>query len=193
MENEERWVEQLKLGDIQAFQKLYEKYHAKVYTTAFGMLGNEADAEDAVQEIFMKIYHKVATFDSRSNIGTWLYRIAVNFCIDLKRRSTVSRSKSLSVEETLLNNLHDSRVEPEKTVISSEVQQLVRKAITHLSPKLRSVIVLRDLQGMTHMEIAEILGCSKGTVSSRLNRGRRKLRALIILAGLDDTYRSELT
>jgi len=156
------------------------------------MLGNAEDAEDAVQEVFMKIYSKVSSFDGRSKIGTWLYRIAVNVCIDHVRRIKVRRFNTLSVEEGSFNKLPEKGNEVERSVTSDEVNTITRNAITRLSPKLRTVVVLRDLQGFPHAKIADILGCSKGTVSSRLNRGRLKLRALLKAQGLDKTYLSEI-
>ncbi len=189
---ENRWVNELKKGEKEAFRKLYENYHQKIYSTAITMLGNAEDAEDAVQEIFMKIYRKVSNFNGKSKIGTWLYRIAVNVCIDHVRRGKAQRSKSFSVEEESLINLRENSEEVERSAILSEVNRLPKKAIAQLSPKLRAVVVLRDLQGMAHSEIADILGCSKGTVSSRLNRGRLKLRALLRSQGLDETYLLEI-
>ena len=186
------WLDELKRGEKAAFRKLFEEYHQKVYSTAITMLGNAEDAEDAVQEVFMKIYRKISSFDSKAKIGTWLYRIAVNVCIDHLRRNKVQRFKSLSVEEGSLVNLHENGNEVEKSVTSSEVNKITRKAITLLSPKLRSVVVLRDLQGLSHSEIADVLGCSKGTVSSRLNRGRLKLRTLLRSQGFDKAYLSEI-
>lgn len=189
--DEKLWLDELKNGEKEAFRKLYDDYHQKVYGTAITMLGNAEDAEDAVQEVFMKIYRKVSSFDGRSKISTWLYRIAVNICIDHVRRNK-RRLNTLTVEEGSLNKLPENGNEVEKSVTSGEVNTITRNAITQLSPKLRTVVVLRDLQGFAHAEIADILGCSKGTVSSRLNRGRLKLRALLKAQGLDKTYLSEI-
>ena len=190
--DEKLWLDELKKGEKKAFRKLYDDYHQKVYSTAITMLGNAEDAEDVVQEVFMKIYRKVSNFDGRSKIGTWIYRIAVNVCIDHVRRNKVQRTKTLSVEEELLINLQEKGNEVEKSVTSAEVNKITRNAITRLSPKLRTVVVLRDLQGLAHAEIADILGCSKGTVSSRLNRGRLKLRSLLKSQGLNKNYLSEI-
>ena len=189
---EKLWVSELKRGEKAAFQKLYEEYHQKIYGTAITMLGNAEDAEDAVQEVFMKIYRKVSYFNSKSKIGTWLYRIAVNVCIDHVRRNKVRRAKSVSLKESSLISLTENGEKADSSVASGEVNRITKIAITQLSPKLRTVVVLRDLQGLTHSEIADILGCSKGTVSSRLNRGRLKLRDLLISQGLDETYFSEI-
>ncbi len=190
--DEKLWLDELKNGEKEAFRKLYDDYHQKVYSTAITMLGNAEDAEDAVQEVFMKIYRKVSSFDGRSKIGTWLYRIAVNVCIDHVRRNKIQRFKTVSVEAETLVNLHERGNEVEKSITSGEVNKITRNAITRLSPKLRTVVVLRDLQGLAHAEIADILGRSKGTVSSRLNRGRLKLRSLLNFQGLDKSYLSEI-
>jgi len=190
--DEKLWLDELKKGEKKAFRKLYDDYYQKVYGTAVTMLGNAEDAEDAVQEVFMKIYRKVSSFNGRSKFSTWLYRIAVNVCIDNVRRNKLRRFSTSSVEEGSLNELHDNGNEVERSVTSGEVNKITRKAITKLSPKLRTVVVLRDLQGFAHAEIADILGCSKGTVSSRLNRGRLKLRALLKAQGLDKTFLSEI-
>ena len=189
---EKLWVSELKRGEKAAFRKLYEEYHQKIYGTAITMLGNAEDAEDAVQEVFMKIYRKVSNFNGRSKIGTWLYRIAVNVCIDHVRRNKVRRAKSVSLEESSLISLTENGEKADSSVTSGEVNRITKITITQLSPKLRTVVVLRDLQGLTHSKIADILGCSKGTVSSRLNRGRLKLRDLLISQGLDKTYFSEI-
>ena len=107
----------------------------------------------------MKVYRKVSNFSGKSKISTWLYRIAVNVCIDHTRRGKSRRSKSLSVDENSLTNYIDDSVKTDRSVIQSEVNRLTKKAISQLSPKLRTVVVLRDLQGMAHSEIADILGC----------------------------------
>ena len=190
--DEKLWLDGLKKGEKKAFRKLYDDYYQKVYGTAVTMLGNAEDAEDAVQEVFMKIYRKVSSFNGRSKFSTWLYRIAVNVCIDNVRRNKLRRFSTSIVEEGSLNELHENSNEVERSVTSGEVNKITRKAITKLSPKLRTVVVLRDLQGFAHAEIADILGCSKGTVSSRLNRGRLKLRAILKAQGLDKTFLSEI-
>jgi len=189
---EKLWVDKLKRGEKAAFRRLYEEYHQKVYSTAITMLGNTEDAEDAVQEVFMKIYRKISYFKGKSKIGTWLYRIAVNVCIDHVRRNKVRRAKSVSLEESSLISLTENGEKADSSVASGELNRITKIAIMQLSPKLRTVVVLRELQELTHSEIAGILGCSKGTVSSRLTRGRLKLRDILSSQGFDETYFSEI-
>ena len=185
MTTDEQLVVESLAGSTLAFAELVERYQERLLRYLLTRATNRADAEDAVQEVFMKIYRKVSSFDGRSKIGTWLYRIAVNVCIDHVRRNKIQRFKTVSVEEESLVNLHERGNEVEKSITLGEVNKITRNAITRLSPKLRTVVVLRDLQGLAHAEIADILGCSKGTVSSRLNRGRLKLRSLLKFQGLE--------
>lgn len=182
--SDEALVRRCQHGEWEAFDLLMQRHETKVYNIAYRMLGHPDDASDAVQEVFIRIYHALPKFRGECAFSTWLYRIAVNVCLDAVRR----RARQPSVHESALvddedeeadfmDNVPDAHSDPEKVVMQKELQRLVHEAIQTLSEPQRAVIVLYDLEGFTYEEIAEILHTSIGTVKSRLNRARLALKA----------------
>jgi len=176
-----RLVEQAQQGDAKAFTALAEKYKNGVYNYIVRMLHDRTEAEDIAQETFVRAYQALPEFRGAASFHTWLYRIASNLAIDAARRR--SRRTSISLDEPVTTDegevsrqLPDERPGPFEELQSAQTQQAVREAIAELSPKLRSVIVLYDLQGLSYQEIGDILGCPLGTVKSRLFNARNQLQ-----------------
>lgn len=164
------------------FRQLYDRFRDRVYNVCFRITGNASDALDASQETFGILFRKIAEFRYQSKFSSWVYRIAVNASIDLKRRSSARRLTSLESLEDLDSRrsggaeMRDGSVEmPMASASRAELEREIQRAITRLSPKLRTVTVLRYIENQSYEEIAETLGISLGTVKSRLARAHEAL------------------
>ena len=166
-----RVIEACRQGDRAAFQLLFETYKDKVFSIAVYSSGDRSLAEDVTQQIFLKLFTAIRQFRGDSEFTTWLYRLVVNACLDERRR----RRKLLPLGETVaVGNPSDKRPQ-EKQYARLEVAEAVRAAIGELKPKFRLPILLKYIEGLSYEEIASVMGCSKGTVASRLNRGHSQL------------------
>ncbi len=180
-DNETKLVERAQDGDRQAFQKLVEKYQRKVYGVCIGMLKDEADSKDVSQEVFIKVYRYIDNFNFESSFYTWLYRITVNKCIDFIRKQ--KRKKEVDYDDEILRDgdvegdehILPSRlgIDPDKAYGRKELRANMLKALETLSEKHRTILVLREVEGLSYLEMAEVLDVSKGTVMSRLYHARR--------------------
>jgi len=163
--------------DDTVFEEIVLKYQDRIYNLCLHMLGNAHDAEDAAQDSFIKAYRNLEKFQSGSTLYTWLYRIAVNTCIDYRRRpffESIFRSSGTG-EEVIIDYPSDSP-SPEKVCESRQNRDALKKALGELSPKLRAVIILKELEGLSYEEIADTLDVSTGTVKSRISRARDELK-----------------
>lgn len=165
-----------------AFRELYELYKDRVYNVCYRITGNPTDALDASQETFGILFRKVHVFRFESRFSSWVYRIAVNAAIDLKRRASSRRPASLDSlragesEDDHGLELSDERSEaPQAAASRRELLDEIQLAITRLSPKMRAITVLRYLEALSYEEISESLGVSLGTVKSRLSRAHDAL------------------
>jgi len=147
----------------QEFATIYEANKARVYSTALRMLSNSADAEDVVQEVFIKAYNKLHTFEGRSQLSTWLYRITVNRCLDLLRKR--KRTQTEPLEEAT-----------GAVARQSNLKQLIESFIPSLPTGYRTVFVLHDIQGLKHHEIAKLLHVTEGACKSQLHKARLMMR-----------------
>jgi len=166
-------------GDGSAFEELFITYQSKVFNTAYRMLGNYEDARDMAQDVFIRAHKSLRRFRGDSRFYTWLYRITVNSCINkLKsQKTTVSFSDcDESWERTKSPLSWSPNRGPIKRLEEKELQRHVQNGINSLPGRYRSVIVLRDIQGLRYQEIAEVLGCSLEAVRSSLYRARQELR-----------------
>jgi RNA polymerase sigma-70 factor (ECF subfamily) len=154
---------------------LYEQYAGRIHTLAYYTLGSRTAAEDAVQTIFLKAFRSLARFRGEAATGTWLWRIAVNHCNDELRRR--KRTEEVPIDAIL--GAADESASPEQQHAIKQVDQIVARALLELSPKLRTVVVLRYIEELPYEEIAVALGCSIGTVSSRLARALAKLERVL--------------
>jgi RNA polymerase sigma-70 factor, ECF subfamily len=159
-------------GDRAAFQLLFETYKDKVFSIAvYSTGGDRALAEDVTQQIFLKLFTAIQQFRGDSEFTTWLYRLVVNACLDEKRRGR----RLLPWGETVDLKKAGERKPQEKQYARREVAEAVQHAINELKPKFRLPILLKYIEGLSYEEIASVMGCSKGTVASRLNRGHSQL------------------
>ena len=171
--DERAFVDAARRGDRGAFKVLYDRYRDRVYNLVFYSLGEELWAEDVLQIIFLKIYRGLPGFRSEAALSTWIYRIAVNECQNqLQRRGArhVPLDAILGSEEEF-----DQSDLPDARQHERERDQILRDAVMDLSPKLRSVVVLKYVEGLAYDEIARVLECAPGTVASRLNRALAEL------------------
>jgi len=156
-------------------RELYDAYAARIHTLAQYTLGSRSAADDAVQTIFLKAFQGLSNFRGQAALGTWLWRIAVNHCSDELRR----RRRSEEVPLDAILGWADHAPSPEQRHNVKQVDEIVARALLELSPKLRTVAVLRYVEEMPYDEIAEVLGCSIGTVSSRLARALTQLEQML--------------
>lgn len=177
--DEKKLIEQLKTGDETAFNEIVERYSKKLYFLCLKMLQNEKDAEDTVQTVFLKAYLNISKFEEKSSISTWLYRIGVNVCTDVIRKRKKEQITSLyatnSEEEEFSLEIPDEKENVEKTVLEHERKEALYRAIQTLKPNQKRFIILRDIEGLSYDEIAEILRLNVGTVKSGINRARKAL------------------
>jgi len=174
----------LRQGDRAEIARLVDAYSAQIYRLALKMLSNPQDAEDVLQNTFMKALQALPNFEGRSNLSTWLYRIAVNEALMLIRRSkpevdVTFRSEDADEDEPALTSFTDWCCLPEGELMSSEAQKYLDEAVGMLSEKLRFVFILRDLEGLSIHETSEALDISEATVKTRLLRARLKLREML--------------
>ncbi len=181
---EKNLLERAKSGDIAAFEQLIESYQRKIFNIAFRMLGNYDDAGDLTQEVLIRIYKSIRSFKEQSSFSTWIYRITTNVCLDELRKRKNKKVVSLDDEIRLEDGEMKRQIEsgdpsPEETVETEELKKFVDDSIAQLSEEHRMVIVLRDIQGFSYEEIAEIIKCPAGTVKSRINRARQALKNIL--------------
>ena len=175
------FVDQLMAGDRQAFSELVDRTSGRIYNLGLRMLGNPQDAEDMLQETYIKAFKALSGFEKRSSVTTWLFRIAVNEALMLLRKSKniVHVDGYAGEEEDGEQDLDivDWCCLPEHEFLSEETLVMLTRAAEQLSPALRMVFILRDVQGFSTQETAEILQINEDTVKTRLVRARLKLRA----------------
>jgi len=150
-------------GTDLTFEQLYETYRGRVFSTAYRMLSNRADAEDCTQDVFVKVFKKLGSFRGESAVSTWIYRIAVNACLDFRRRRRLRQAVSL-----------DDGMEVGSTPLS--VSRLIESCLPRMAEGYRQVFVLHDIQGLKHEEIGRILGITDGASKSQLHRARAFLK-----------------
>ena len=180
-------VKRVRNGEKAAFRELVERYQRKVFSIAFGMVNNREDAMDLSQDAFLKVYHNLDRFEGSSSFYTWLYRIVVNVCIDHIRRTgkriqvdyddAILRDVAVDGEDRIRPSILG--IDPVKAHGRKELLGEIRRALDELSPIHKEAIVLRELEGLSYQEMAEVMGVSKGTVMSRLHHARKNLQALL--------------
>lgn len=169
----ERAVQRCRQGDIDGLEILYRKYRDWVFRLCCRMARDEAEAADWTQEVFVRVFRRLNGYDGRANFSTWIYRVALNFCLDQLKRPERRGSRLEDADHRIASE------NPEDAAFSKERTESVWKAMDKLTPKLRSVLVLKDLEGLSYSEISRILEIPEGTVGSRLNQARKELaRAL---------------
>jgi RNA polymerase sigma-70 factor (ECF subfamily) len=168
-----------KAGDADAFRVLVERHSRPMFRLAFRMTGNEQDAEDIVQDTFLRAYRRIEKFDERASFGTWLYRITVNCSLDLvrarKRRSEQSGPANPEMDD-LIQSLPSSGATPDRMAMSGQARQRIAEAMEELSASERTAFVLRHFEGMCIDEVSRVLGCRPGAARHCVFRAVQKLR-----------------
>ena len=169
-------VERCRQGELGAFEEVYRSHSRKLYGVAVRMLGNPADAEDMLQEIFLAAHRKLDSFRGESALGTWLYRLAVNLCLDYLRSRT---GRAIHMTDALDDEpaLPDARSHglAERVVTKMDLE----RALAQLPEGCRTAFVLHDVQGLEHREVGEIMGIAEGTSKSQVHKARLRLRTLL--------------
>ncbi|NQS75452.1 MAG: sigma-70 family RNA polymerase sigma factor [Peptococcaceae bacterium] len=179
-------VERAQNNDMAAFEELVRIYQNRVYALCVHLTSNGADAQDIAQEAFIRAYRYLGSFRQQADFGTWLHRITVNVWLNFRRKN--KKIMTLSLDEPyvdgdggeLQREMASPKGDPLQALEKKEFRGLVRIALDELSPEHRAVLVLREIEDYSYEEIARMLGCSLGTVKSRLSRARRAMRDRMI-------------
>ena len=180
-------------GDAAAWEEIVKQFNRRIYNICFRFAGSTDDAEDLTQEVFIRIYRTLSSFDSdKASFNTWVTTVTRNLLVDHFRKTKNERlTDSMDAPQggdegaqSLSEKIEDKGFTPDQRVQKQQTQQMVQDALTKLSPELREAVILRDLQDMDYKEIASALKVPEGTVKSRINRGRTELARL-----LQRTYR----
>ncbi|HXN51510.1 MAG TPA: sigma-70 family RNA polymerase sigma factor [Candidatus Acidoferrum sp.] len=182
--DESELVTELQAGSETAFDWLATHYHGPVYNLILSMLGDTSDAADGTQEVFLKAFRGIRCFRQGSSLKTWLYRIALREALNHKRwfKRHVQKNVSIDAEPPEGHSaieIEDLGATPFDQLAAHEIQQAVHQALQEIPQVFRGAVILRDLEGLSYEEIAEVLECSVGTVKSRILRGRRALKELL--------------
>ena len=170
-------VNRCRRGDPAAFEEIYRRHAPRVYSLAYRLTGSLADAEDLLQEAFLLVHRKVDSFKGESALGTWIYRLAVNAALSHRsRRSTGPQPDA--------NDDVDAQVGAEPVHGDAVLRVRIERSLARLPVGYRTVIVLHDIEGLEHEEIASILGCHVGTSKSQLHKARARLREMLAADGI---------
>ncbi|MCH7496945.1 MAG: sigma-70 family RNA polymerase sigma factor [Candidatus Marinimicrobia bacterium] len=181
-------------GDKRAFEELFLQHYERVYRMGLRYTGNTQEAEDITQDVFVKVLRDLIQFKGGSKFHTWLYRVTLNVCRDKERQRLryYRQYADTSVDGEGAADGADRDMNLEKVSKNQrwqmDTQELLQYALSQLSPKLRTVIILKHIEELSLLDISGILNCSLGTVSSRLNRGRTRLRDILSKMAVDRTY-----
>lgn len=175
---ESELISRCQQGDPKALKEIFNLYHQKVYRIAYGVVREREDALDIVQEVFIKLYRSIRNFKGKSHFYTYLYRMTLNQAIDYTRKMKKSPFIRTDWEKEAEPVDGDSQ-RPDSKASQKQFEERVQKAMEKLSEDQRAVLILRDIEGLSYQEIAEVIKCSLGTVMSRIHYGRRKLRELL--------------
>lgn len=191
-EEDRALILQAKAGDSRAFRKLVERHQRRAFAIAIGLVRDEDDAREVVQEAFLRVHKGLASFEGGSSFFTWLYRIVSNLAIDAMRKPSRRESEALDAEtvddgadQPLLSRLEGA--DPLDVVRRGEIRRRIEAALDELPSYHRGVILMRELEGMSYEEMAEAMGVSKGTIMSRLFHARKKLQR-----ALADCYEEQI-
>ena len=172
--SDEELVRLSQQGDLKAFGILVERYQKKVFTVAYSLVQDTDEAQDLTQESFVRAYSALESFRGTARFYTWIYRITVNLCMDHFRKQAVEKAAMTHEQDE-----HQNPTTPDRVASQHEMSQAVRQAIRALPEDHRTVIIMREIEGLSYQEIAKVAGISIGTVMSRLFYARRKLREIL--------------
>jgi RNA polymerase sigma-70 factor (ECF subfamily) len=182
--DEAQLVTELQAGSDAAFDYLVTYYHANVYNLVYGILSDAADAADVTQEVFLRVFRGIRGFRRGSSLKTWLYRVSVRQALNHRRWCWRHHRLQVSIDaeeqgKSCLPELKDDEATPFEQFAEKEMQATVRRALAAVPALFRSAVILRDLEGLSYEEVAEVLEVSVGTVKSRILRGRRMLKEIL--------------
>ena len=177
-------VQRVQNGEVSAFNQLVQKYRQPLFSTIYNMTGNREDATDIAQEVFIKAFQSINRFRGQASFYTWLYRIAVNSSITFIKRAKKQRFINYeTMDEALVSSeileYFTAKTKTEKGALLKELQEKLNEALQKLSPRHRIVVILHEVEGMSHKEIADITKSSEGTVRSRLHYAKKILQAFL--------------
>lgn len=174
-------LEAARAGDAAAYGRLVRLHQRRILACAMKMMGDEPAAEDALQETFLRAWRALSRFDGRSELSTWLYRICVNVCLNHLRKRT--RRVTADLEDPRVPDAvadpTQGATDPERSTEAAQLERALARALGELSPSLRTTVVLVLIEGVSHREAADILGCPVGTVAWRVHEARRRLRVAL--------------
>lgn len=168
-------ITRFRSGDLSGFEELLRKYQDRIYNLCRYMIQDTHDAQDAAQDVFLKAYGSLKAFKADASLYTWLYRIAVNTCLDYKKKSRPEQAE----DESVIDNLASTEPSPEQRYQSKEIGEIIQLALQKLPEHLKAAILLKEIEELSYEEIAEVLHTSIGTVKSRISRAREELRRLL--------------
>jgi RNA polymerase sigma-70 factor (ECF subfamily) len=168
---ERELIESCQRGERDSFRVLFEAHKDRVYSIALRYSGDEAAAMDIAQDTFLKLFSRIRDFRGEASFESWLFRLVVNSCLDQKRRTR----KLIPLLDELRGAIRFSGESVLHAILRAEMSERVQSAVANLPPEQRMVVVLRYTEGLSYEEIADALGCSMGTVASRLNRAHKSL------------------
>ena len=182
-QQEQNWIAAAQKGDQSAFEQLVRLYEKRVYALTSRMCRNPADAEEAAQEAFLAAWQGLPFFRGDSSFSTWLYRLASNACVDVLRREGRHQAAASLDDEDAAIDLPDHSLSPHDEAERAELRSQIEQGLAALPPDYRQVLILRELHQQSYDEIAGILSLDLGTVKSRINRGRKRLRKILLESG----------
>lgn len=191
-EEEQQIIQKVKSGDANAFEALVLDNQSFVYNMAMSITGNESDALDIAQDVFLKAYTNLDTFRGESKFSVWLHRITYNACIDFKRKSQAQRAQTVPLTymdesgEITEMDIPDLKADPQEILSRAELKAAVLDAIRSLPEDSRRIITLREFGHLSYLDIADLLNLSCGTVKSRLARARLKVLKILTENGTFD-------
>ena len=165
-------------GDQEALKEIFEKYQKKVYRIAYGVVRQREEALDIVQEVFIKLFRSIKNFKGRSHFYTYLYRMVMNTAIDHARKTGKQPISSLDQEGSFQPS-DETEKGPERILLHKELEGRVKRAMGQLPAEQRAALVYSEVEGLSYQEMAEAMGCSIGTVMSRLHYGRKRMQELL--------------
>lgn len=175
--NDRALIERCQAGDPEAWETLVDRHSKRIFNLIFQFTSSPEDAEDFTQEVFLKVFNSLKRFNPETPLLPWIIRVTKNYCIDHYREKR--RSKVIRDDGTLIDRHKDYTYHPFNSLLEKERAGVIQKGLQSLSEELRTVLVLRDLQGFNYAEIARSLEIPEGTVKSRINRGRIELASTL--------------
>ena len=180
MDTDAYLVRRAQKGDADAFEALVQAHINAIYALALRMTGSSEDAKDMAQEALLRIYRSLSSFRVEANFSTWAYRIAANVCIDELRRKKRREQVSMEALQEGGTELKSHEATPEAEAVRMEEREELQRAILCLPEEQRAAVVLRDVQGLSYEQVAQCLDVNLNTIKSRISRGRRNLRSILI-------------